>query len=73
MVRHPHALRYAAAHQPLTSVGDARRVDDSLNNSWLLFNDFLVREVAQEEALSFSASWKARIALDYSPSKSSTE
>lgn len=29
-------------------------------NSWHVFNDFLVRAISEEEALSFPSSWKVR-------------
>jgi len=37
-------------------------------SSWHLFNDFLVRPVSQDEALSFPGKWKVRhLLLSVSP------
>lgn len=41
------------------------RLADTPDSKWLLFNDFLVREVSSEEALSYSGPWKVPSVLSY--------
>lgn len=46
----------------LVAISERNSSDQS---RWHLFNDFLVRQVATEEALHFAASWKNPVILTY--------
>lgn len=35
--------------------------DDEEEDGWYLFNDFAVRRVSEDEALSFPGKWKVRV------------
>ncbi|CCG81195.1 PAB-dependent poly(A)-specific ribonuclease subunit pan2 [Taphrina deformans PYCC 5710] len=41
------------------------RAEDSEESPWLLFNDFLVKEVTAEEALTYPGPWKVPAVLSY--------
>jgi hypothetical protein len=36
-------------------------VQSEINSPWYIFNDFMVRNVTEEEALSFPGTWKVRV------------
>jgi PAB-dependent poly(A)-specific ribonuclease subunit 2 len=37
-------------------------MESEINSPWYIFNDFMVRNVTEEEALSFPGAWKVRVA-----------
>lgn len=36
-------------------------MQSDINSPWYIFNDFMVRNVTEEEALSFPGTWKVRV------------
>lgn len=48
------------------------RLSESEDSNWLLFNDFLVRQVTAEEALSYPGPWKVPAVLSYEKLKDFT-
>lgn len=40
----------------------AAEVQSEINSPWYIFNDFMVQNVTEEEALSFPGTWKVRVA-----------
>lgn len=48
------------------------RLSDDVDSKWLLFNDFLVKEVTSEEALGYPGPWKIPSVLTYEKTKGFT-
>ena len=46
----------------IAAISDRIRSEQS---QWHLFNDFLVRQITKDEALSFAPSWKMPVILTY--------
>ncbi|POW13561.1 hypothetical protein PSHT_07745 [Puccinia striiformis] len=49
----------------LIKVGGGQSKGEDDGSSWFLFNDFLVKKISQDEALSFPACWKVPCVLYY--------